>query len=141
MAPRRADRRSFRPALLAAALVVAAACTEPTSITIRVSTWGGTHIGLTVTASGGLLEYDCAEGRIDEPIVVRDGRFDVRGVHWPGQGGPIGVDTTRTPRPARYQGLVRGDRMTLIVTLTDTGESLGTFTLIRGASPNVFKCL
>jgi hypothetical protein len=130
-----------RQLLLAGLLIVLAACGDITSFSLSISTWGGVHVGLTITASGGLLEYDCAMGRIDEPIVVRQGRFDVTGVHWPGQGGPIGVDTTRVPRPARYQGRVTGDRMALTVTLTDTNESLGTFDLTRGASPRVFKCL
>jgi hypothetical protein len=31
--------------------------------------------------------------------------------------------------------------MTLTVTLTDTGEKLGTFTLVRSQSPLVFRCL
>lgn len=130
-----------RQLVLAGLLVLLAACGEITSFSLSISTWGGVHVGLTITASGGLLEYDCAMGRIDEPIVVRQGQFDVTGVHWPGQGGPIGVDTTRVPRPARYQGRVTGDRMALTVTLTDTNESLGTFDLIKGASPRVFKCL
>jgi hypothetical protein len=127
--------------VLAGLLVLLAACGEITSFSLSISTWGGVHVGLTITASGGLLEYDCAMGRIDEPIVVRQGRFDVTGVHWPGMGGPIGVDTTRVPRPARYQGQVLGNRMLLTVTLTDTGQPLGTFELVRGANPQVFKCL
>lgn len=130
-------RRLAAPAALAALI---AGCGEITSFSISISTWGGSHVGITVTATGGLVEYDCAVGRIDEPIVVRNGRFDVRGVHWPGQGGPIGVDTTRAPRPARYQGSIVGSRMTLAVILTDSGESLGPFTLVRGASPNLLKC-
>lgn len=134
-------RRWTRAAALAVVLLGSAACDDITSISISVSTWGGAHVGLVITASGGTVEYDCATGRIDEPIVLRQGRFDVRGVHWPGQGGPIGVDTTVAPRPARYQGTVDRDRMTLRVTLTDTGLVLGPYTLIRGASPSVFKCL
>ena len=140
-AVRPVDRLPGRHPVLAAILILLAACGEITSFSLSLSTWGGVHLGLTITASGGLLEYDCAMGRIDEPIVVRQGRFDVPGVHWPGMGGPIGVDTTRVPRPARYQGRVTGDRMALTVTLTDTNESLGTFDLVKGASPKVFKCL
>jgi hypothetical protein len=132
--PRRADLAAF-------GLLAIVACGEITSFSLSISTWGGTHIGLVITVTGGAVEYDCAMGRIDEPIVVRDNRFDVRGVHWNGQGGPIGVDTIQTPRPARYQGTVRGDWMTLRVTLTDTGELLGPFVLQRRGNPNVVKCL
>jgi hypothetical protein len=31
--------------------------------------------------------------------------------------------------------------MSVTVTLTDTNQLLGSFTLVRGASPYVFKCL
>ena len=65
------------------------------AFSISIKTWGGYHIGIKITATGGTVQYDCAMGRIDEPIRLRDGHFDVTGVHWPGQGGPIGVDTTR----------------------------------------------
>ena len=137
----RAERRSARRRLLLPGLLaLVTACGDITSFSLTISTWGGVHVGMTITASGALLEYDCAMGRIDEPIVVRDGRFDVRGVHWPGVGGPVGVDTTQLPRPARYQGQVLGNRMLLTVTLTDTGQPLGTFELVRGANPQVFKC-
>lgn len=132
----------FRPfrQMLAATLLLAG-CGDMTGLSIQISTWGGDHIGIIITVTGGTVEYDCAMGRIDEPIVLRDGRFDVMGVHWPGMGGPIGVDTTQVPRLARYKGTVRGDRMTLTVTLLDTTEILGPFTLERGRSPSVFKCL
>lgn len=128
-------------ARLAVLGVLAAGCAEMTSFSISISTWGGSHIGIEITATGGTVQYDCAMGRIDEPIRVRDGHFDVTGVHWPGQGGPIGVDTTRVGRPARYLGTVRGDRMTLTVILTDTGETLGLYQLRKGGSPNILACL
>lgn len=127
--------------LLASALLAAAACSDMTLISLEINTWGGDHFGISITWTGATVEYDCAEGRIDQPIVLNNGRFDVRGVHWPGQGGPIGVDTTRVPRPARYQGTVSGDKMTVTVTLTDTNEVLGTFTAWKGRSANVLKCL
>lgn len=122
-------------------LLFVTACGDLTGLSIEISTWGGDHIGIIITATGGTVEYDCATGRIDEPIVLRDGRFDVVGVHWPGMGGPIGVDTTLPPRPARYRGTVRRDWMTLTVTLTDTNEALGPFLLERGRNPSVVKCL
>jgi hypothetical protein len=137
--PRRRPRlaRSFAAVLL----LVPAACAEITSFSLSVSTWGGAHIGVEITVNGGTIQYDCAMGRMDQPIVVREGHFDVTGVHWPGQGGPIGVDTTRVGRPARHLGTVRGDRMTLTVILTDTGETLGLYVLRKGAAPMIVACL
>jgi len=133
--------RSRRLLLASALAMILAACSEATLISLQINMWGGDHIGITLTATGGTVEYDCAMGRIDQPITLQNGRFDVRGVHWPGQGGPIGVDTFPTPRPARYQGSVSGDRMTVTVTLTDKNEVLGTYTAWKGRSPNVIKCL
>lgn len=136
--PRLPCPRAARVAVLALLL---AGCGEITSFSLSVSTWGGSHIGIEITVSGGTVQYDCALGRIDQPIVVREGNFDVTGVHWPGQGGPVGVDTTRAGRPARYLGTVRGDRMTMTVILTDTGETLGLYLLKKGAAPNILACL
>ncbi len=118
-----------------------AACDVITVTHLEFSTWGGAHIGLSITISGATVEYDCGEGHILQPIRPDGaGRFSVTGVHYPGVGGPIGVDRTK-PRPARYDGRVQGDRMNLTVTLTDTNQALGTFELRGGASPNVVKCL
>lgn len=104
--------------------------------------WGGLHLGLVATDSGADLEYDCASGRISSAVRPDgDGRFSVNGTHFPGHGGPIRVDEERVQRPARYAGTVRGDQMTITGTLTDTGETIGTFTLVRGATPHVLKCL
>ena len=118
-------------------------CMGPETPSVITGEWGGEHLGLVATDSGATLEYDCATGRISG--VVRPdggGRFSSVGLHFPGHGGP-GIIPPDPPesRPARYDGTVRGDRMTITVTLTDTGEVLGTFTLMHGASPHVFKCL
>jgi hypothetical protein len=105
-------------------------------------TWGGPHIGMVVTADGAELEYDCAHGRITQPIRLdRDGEFVALGVHVREHGGPIREGEQVVELPARYSGRVRGSDMTLRVDLTGEGSSLGTFELERGASPNVFKCL
>ena len=119
---------------------ITASCDDLTITTLEFTTWGGTHIGLVITVSGGTVEYDCAEGEILEPIRITNGRFDVLGLHYLGMGGPIGVDRVH-PRPARYQGTVDGDKMRMTVTLTDTKEQVGTFDLVRGANPHVVKCL
>jgi hypothetical protein len=122
------------------ATFLTASCDDLTVTTLAFSTWGGTHIGLIITVSGGTVEYDCAEGEILEPITVTNGKFNVLGLHYMGMGGPIGVDRVH-PRPARYEGTVKGDEMTMTVTLTDTKEQVGTFNLVRGANPHVVKCL
>lgn len=131
----------LRPAVLATTLsLLAAGCSDITVNFLSFSSWGGIHIGLTITVNGARVEYDCAEGEILEPIRPVNGRFTVQGVHRAGLGGPIGGDAV-VPRPARYDGTIRGDRMTLTVILTDRNELLGVFELQGGADPRVFKCL
>jgi hypothetical protein len=124
--------------LLLAAL---AGCLEANAPALVTGDWGGQHLGLIATAMGAELEYDCATGKIAGPIRPDGaGRFSVTGEHYPGHGGPIRVDEEQVKRPARYDGVVRGATMTLTVTLTDSNEALGFFTLVYGRSPFVFKC-
>lgn len=124
------------------AILVAAGCLAPEVPSLVTGEWGGTHLGLVASETGADLEYDCAEGRIAGPVRPDSrGRFSVTGQHFPGHGGPIRVDEEKVQRPARYDGSVLGDRMTLTVTLTDSNEVIGTFTLVQGASPYVFKCV
>ena len=132
--------RLWRLEWITAATVLTVGCDDLTITTLEFTTWGGTHIGLVITVTGGTVEYDCAEGEILEPIRITNGRFNVLGLHYMGMGGPIGVDKVN-PRPARYEGTVKGDQMTMTVTLTDTKEQVGTFNLVRGENPHVLKCL
>ena len=119
-----------------------AGCLEANAPMLVTGDWGGQHLGLVATSAGADLEYDCATGRITQPIQPNSsGRFSVLGEHYPGHGGPIRIDEAQVQRPARFDGVIRGDTMTLTVTLTDTEESLGSFTLRYGRSPFVFKCL
>lgn len=103
--------------------------------------WGGEHVRLVVTDGGAQVEHDCAHSTITKPIVLdKDGRFDVPADFVVERGGPIRRDQPPAVRPARYAGRVEGDTMTLTVTLTDTGEDAGTFTLTRGSSGRLMKC-
>ena len=107
-----------------------------------IGVWGGEHIGMVVSDSSVTLDYDCAYGTIDEPFSTNEnGEFDLVGVHILEHGGAIRIDETPDEHPALYKGYIEENVMTLKVTLTDTGEEIGTFTLILGAIPNVHKCL
>lgn len=50
-------------------------------------------------------------------------------------------DEKLVSHPARYTGRVDGLRMTLTVTITDTGQRLGTFTLTLGVAGHILRCL
>lgn len=115
---------------------------SPTPAEQRVppGSWGGDHIGLDVSDTGGRVEYDCAHGTIDGPLTLdAQGRFEARGAHVRERGGPVREDDPQTGVPARYRGAVSGDTMTLTVTL-DGGGEVGTFTLTRGRAGRIRKC-
>jgi hypothetical protein len=104
--------------------------------------WGGDHVRLDVAEGGAKHEYDCAPGAIDEPFVAGgDGRFELTGVFVRERGGPVRQGQEPEPLPARYAGRIERDAMTLSVTLTETGQEIGTFTLTRGKAGRLMKCL
>jgi uncharacterized protein YceK len=104
--------------------------------------WGGEHIGIVVSDSSATLEYDCAHGIIDEPIIPdEEGKFEVSGVHVFEHGGPIRIDEIPDEHPAIYKGYIVENEMTLILVLTDTDTEIDTFSLTRGVDPLIYKCL
>ena len=135
----------MRKAACALALVVGVAATgcftNPTPV-IALGPWGGSRVSMQVTSAGARLEYDCAEGVIEEPLRPNaEGRFTATGTHTPGHGGPIRLGEVLPAFRARYDGDVDGERMNLLVTLTDTGVMLGSFQLRRGNSGVLMRCL
>lgn len=105
-----------------------------------VGRWGGPHTSLTLTDTGGAIEYDCAHGTLGAPVRLdRRGRFEIGGVHVREHGGPIRVGEVPDSVPARYVGEVHGDRMTLRVHVA--ADTLGPLELRRGAEPQLVKCL
>jgi hypothetical protein len=129
-----------RPALLL--LIALAGCSSATAPSPG-EVWGGEGLGLTMAAGGGTLEYDCADGRIDGPIVPDgSGRFQATGTHTPGRGGPVHEDDPPPAAlPARYEGRVDGDRMELLVLLPAAADTVGRFELRRGRTPTIRRCL
>ena len=103
--------------------------------------WGGQHIYMEVTDNEVSIVYDCAHGAITQPIILDGaGTFDVKGTYIREHGGPIRKDEELTSQPARYAGQVKGDVLTLTLTLTDTEETVATFTLTHGSEGQVRKC-
>lgn len=103
--------------------------------------WGGQHIVVEVTDLGAKITYDCADGAIDHTMELHnDGRFEVRGTHTRYRGGPVRSDDEPDRHQARYTGRVKGNSMTLTVTLTDTKETVGTYSLTYGERPELTRC-
>lgn len=125
--------------MLVAPMLAACASLPPSEPVI--GQWGGPHIGLTLTEAGGSIEYDCAAGRLTEPLVTGPrGRFDLAGLHTPGHGGPAIEGQVMPTYRVRFSGRVRGDRMNLTGRL-ENGVLLGPFELRRDAEPGIFRCL
>jgi hypothetical protein len=103
--------------------------------------WGGAHLQLTADSSGAQLQYDCATGLIDVPVMVAGGQVTATGVHMPGHGGPSRIGDVPVRRPASYSGVLSGGHLTLTVTLLDTGERVGVFTLTKGQPGFIVSCL
>ena len=133
--------RLIRSFACVAAFATLASCGNPTAPN-PLGDWGGTHVALTLTPTGGTAEYDCAHGSVIEPVRVdADGSFDARGTFVLEHGGSIRIDETLPTFPARYAGFIVGDVMTLTVTRTDSAIAIGTFSLQRGGQARVVKCL
>ena len=131
----------IRTALILAVLLAGCKTTEP-EIQPVIGNWGGTHIGLVLDPAGGRLEYDCATGTIDQPVIVNSlGEFHEKGTHTPGTGGPVRQDYVPPTLPALYHGSVKGERMTLRVIVPSNGTVIGPLELRLGATPILMRCL
>lgn len=124
-------------------LIVSSAAARPRKMQrLSTGTWGGPHIRIEVGPRSAAIDYDCANGTIDGPFTLDSkGRFSWRGTHNREHGGPIRIDEKHNGRPAVYSGSVKGDTMTLTVKLADNNEVIETYTLKRGSSGRVFKCM
>lgn len=127
--------------LIAVAAGLSACASIDATRTNASGQWGGPHIGLILEGGLGRLEYDCASGTIDTPVIpAADGSFTATGTHRPGQGGPIRVGQIFTSVRATYAGKIEKDHITLGVVLED-GAALGPFSLDRGVPPQLTRCL
>jgi hypothetical protein len=101
--------------------------------------WGGLHVRLVLTSTGGEIEFDCAHGQLSEPLKGdARGRFDVAGT-LVREGGPVRQEGTAGQR-VRYSGRLDGDRMTLTLTLSDSNEKPDEFSLTRDNEGRLWKC-
>jgi len=106
---------------------------------ISTGVWGGEHISMKVGAKSATIEYDCANGVIEGPLVLdADGHFNLHGTHHMERGGPVREDASSKGQPATYTGSIEGDTMTLSLRVGD-GEA-ETFTLEKGKEGKLVKC-
>jgi hypothetical protein len=104
--------------------------------------WGGQHISLVIGDDASDVEYDCAHGRFTGPIVANaEGKFSVAGTYVREQGGAMRVDEPAEEQRVIYKGQITGETMTLSVTLADGNQVIDTYTLKRGQTGRVRKCM
>ena len=102
--------------------------------------WGGKHVRVEVSDDGARLDFDGGRGVIPRPVTLDgEGRFSAPGTYTREGGGPLREGDEPKPQPAVYSGVVRGKEMTLKVTLTETKEEIGPFTLTQGSRGRVWK--
>lgn len=112
--------------------------------TKRVSAghWGAMGVAMEVTESGATIEYDCAHGTIDEPLVLdAEGRFDWKGRHFREHPGPIRQGEEAKGQPVRYVGQVSGDFLAVSIKPEGSDSAIGNHQLTRGKMGRIHKCL
>jgi hypothetical protein len=131
--------QKFTGILLLLLLVVSVSARIQKMKRIPSGEWGGQHISINVGAKSATIEYDCASGVIDGPLVIdADGHFNLRGTHRPERGGPVRADDNRAGHPATYTGTIKGNTMTLTLKVGDSEDE--TFTLEKGKPGELVKC-
>lgn len=108
---------------------------------VSPGTWGGQGIRLEIGDSDAAFELDCAHGRIGTPMRTdEEGRFVAAGVFVREAPGPIRPGRDPQEQPATYSGSIRDGTMELTIALTDSRETVGAYTLVRGSEGRVRKC-
>jgi hypothetical protein len=103
--------------------------------------WGAVGIGLSVEETAVTLEFDCATAEITRNLLVdKTGNFTAEGVYIRRGPGALRVKFPPKRVPARFEGKIFGKTMTLKITLTETGETIGEYTLQRGKTPAIRRC-
>jgi hypothetical protein len=127
----------MRFAVFAMLLVLADTCPPGTgpSGDLPKGTWGGENAVVMVSDTAIHVHIRCTYGNAPRPG-LSNGRFEESGQH--------NVDAHPVDagiyHPARFTGLVRGSRMTLTVTLTDTNATLGPVVVLYGQEPRMGPC-
>lgn len=115
---------------------------QPKLLPIAPGVWGTAGIVLTVEENVVKIQYPCADGEIKGRLTTDEqGYFSVVGVHLQRSGGPLRVGFEPQPQPARFEGKILGETMTLRVTLVENETLIGEFTLEQGKITRLHRCL
>lgn len=141
--PHRAVRVGVFIALLAAAAIACSttAVRQTTPGRLATGTWGGDDAGVIVDDTVAHVHVGCTFGNAPGPIALdASGRFSVSGSYML-RAYPIAVGPSV---PARFDGRVVGNALTITVTVNDTVEHqtkvLGPKTVTLGVEPKMGPC-
>ncbi len=102
--------------------------------------WGGDRARLTLTATGGRIDYDCGSGTIKGPLRLdAKSRFKANGDHEEYSPGPVSGDAKRVLHPTVYRGSLHADTITLVVQVSGEPKPR-TLTLVRGKRIKLIRC-
>jgi hypothetical protein len=108
---------------------------------VAAGDWGGQNVRMNVTETGARLQFTCARGSIEEPLVLdNEGRFSAKGVFTADAMGPLRKDNPPKSGPALYNGTVSDTKMTLTITFIETKEKAGEYSLEYGKPGRVWRC-
>lgn len=110
-------------------------------ISVPTGNWGAAGVNFVVEDNGVKIEYDCATGEITQKLVLdAQGGFSLDGFYTRRYPGALRVKFPPKRAPARYEGKISGDKMTLKVTLTETNETLDEVVLQRNTTGTIRRC-
>lgn len=119
-------RRTLR--LLAAGGLLIGAGTANAATPPLVGMWGGEQAALTLDAQGGRLELGTGHAVLNGPVHPNaKGRFVAKGVYFSDPPGPTVADKAPDQTPARFEGVVGREDLTL--KLKAKGATTQVFTL------------
>ena len=108
---------------------------------VAPGSWGGSGVGLNVEAAAVAMEFDCATAEIPGSLLIdKAGNFSTNGVYLRRSPGALRTKLPPKRAAARFEGKISGKTLTLKITLTETNEKIGSFTLERGKSPVIRRC-
>jgi hypothetical protein len=114
---------------------------QPSDTNDATELWGGNNIRMHLSAQGATFEFDCAEGKILEPVKpASNGEFSARGTYTPAHFGPVRKDNPPRELPAVYKGKISGDTMQLEILVPNSDVKPPTFNLTKGKDGRVVRC-
>lgn len=121
--------------------VVKKVVTQEKFTAIAPGVWGAEGILVTIEGNGVQIEYECAAGEIKQKFMIdQNGNFNLTGYYKQLSPGPIRVDMPPKLQAANYRGKISGKTMTLKITLTETKEVVGEYSLERDKEVRLRRC-